>query len=147
MAKKTNVKKGRKPNKKDELQAKKDKIDLAIIGIGIVVGLFVGMIVFTALNDSDPVDAIAVRYDIEGGGISETMNVGLRCEDLYTGIKETEGMGFDVDGNLVTVNKHKAAELGGKYWTVSVGGEDVTDSLEDVKIEEGMVVFFKLVIE
>lgn len=150
MAKK-NVKassqKGKKANKKDELQAKKDKIDLAIVGIGIVLGIFVGMIVFTHMHPASEVDPVAVHYDIEGGGIRENINVGLRCEDLLTGIKETQGMGFDVDGRLVTVNGHKAAELGGSYWKVEVDGKDVTDSLEDVAVSEGMVVFFRLVIE
>jgi len=147
MAKKNNKTSAKKGKKTDPLQAKKDKIDLAIVGIGIVVGLFVGMILFTAMNPDTENDAVAVRYDIEGGGVSETMNVGLRCEDLYTGIKGTKGMGFDTEGRLVTVNEHKAVELGGSYWKVEVDGKDVTDSLRDVAVREGMVVFFTLVIE
>ena len=149
MAKNNGKAPNKKPpkSKKDPLQAKKDKIDLAIVGIGIVLGIFIGMVVFTSMNPGNEEDPVSVQYDIQGGGIAETMNVGLRCEDLYTGIKETQGFGFDVDDRLVTVNKHKAAELGGTHWKVEVDGNDVTDSLSDVEIKEGMVVFFRLVIE
>ena len=79
--------KGKKKKKKDPLQAKKDMISIIIIGAGIVIGLFLGMVLVTVSQQKSGVKQVAVY--VEGG---QSFKLSTKLTVLEDVLKETYGV-------------------------------------------------------
>lgn len=127
--------KGKKPRKKDPLRAKKDAVDMAIVGIGVVVGLVLGMIFFnmSQTREGQKLLSYEVFTDETDGRIVKATVV---CEDLYSALEQTDGMEMS-DGVLVKADTYEADAEKGEYWCIMTNGEDVTGRLKDTPVKDG----------
>lgn len=129
--------KGKKKKKKDPLQAKKDMISIIIIGAGIVIGLFLGMVLVTVSQQKSGVKQVAVY--VEGG---QSFKLSTKLTVLEDVLKENNFAVFSEDGKIEEIGGSKASE--GEYFTIKLGDEDVTDSLNGTVIKDGDAVFASL---
>ena len=129
--------KGKKKKKKDPLQAKKDMISIIIIGAGIVIGLFLGMVLVTVSQQKSGVKQVAVY--VEGG---QSFKLSTKLTVLADVLKENDFAVFSEDGKIEEIGGSKAGE--GEYFTIKLGDEDVTDSLNGTVIKDGDAVFASL---
>lgn len=134
--KKSHGGKGKTSRKKDPLRAKKDAVDIAIVGIGVVLGLVLGMIFFNVSQSNEGQKIIG--YEVHTSDTDSVLvKVTVKCDDLYTALDNTEGFEMSESGVLVTANSREADREKGEYWCVLTDGTDVTDSLKETAIKDG----------
>ena len=126
--------KGKKKKKKDPLQAKKDMISIIIIGAGIVIGLFLGMVLVTVSQQKSGVKQVAVY--VEGG---QSFKLSTKLTVLEDVLKENDFAVFSEDGKIEEIGGSKAED--GGYFTITLGDEDVTDNLKGTVVKDGDAVF------